>query len=265
MRFLALLLLSVTATAYALPSLEDVEHAVHRNDYVSAESMTREVVNAQPNTAKPHYILAEILAHEGKINEARTQAAQAKQLDPAVRFTTPDKFARFEAELNGNASAPRAATAPEHKPETSGESGSSFLWVVLIVGGLIAFFAMRRRAAPPSYGAYTNPNAPVPGQPGYGAQGYPPGYPPPGGGAGHTVAAGLGGLAAGMLAEHLIEGATGHHDANGNPLYMPSSDITPNESVENRPVDFGSSNDWGNDSGGDSGGGFDGGGGGDWS
>ena len=79
MRFLALLLLSVTVSVYALPTLEDVEHAVHRNDYVSAESMTRDVVNAQPNSAKPHYILAEILAHEGKLNEARTQAAQAKQ------------------------------------------------------------------------------------------------------------------------------------------------------------------------------------------
>lgn len=267
MRFFALLLLSVTAaTAYALPSLEDVEHAVHRNDYVSAESMTREVVNAQPNTAKPHYILAEILAHEGKINEARTQAAQAKQLDPAIRFTTPDKFARFEAELNGGTPAPRAVNEPPRKAETSGGSSSSFLWVVLIVGGLIAFFAMRRRAMPPSYGAYNNPNAPMPGQPGYGAPGYPPGYPPQGGGAGHSVAAGLGGLAAGMLAEHLIEGAMDRrHDANGNPLYTPSGDSSPNESVENRPVDFGSGNDWSSDSGGDSGGGFDGGGGGDWS
>jgi hypothetical protein len=265
-RFLALLLLSVTAaTAYALPSLEDVEHAVHRNDYVSAESMTREVVAAQPNTAKPHYILAEILAHEGKLNEARAQAAQAKQLDPAIRFTTPEKFARFEAELNGGTLAPRVTNAPPRKVAEKSDGGSSFLWIVLIVGGLIAFFAVRRRAAP-SYGAYNNPNAPVPGQPGYGAPGYPPGYPPPGSGVGHGVAAGLGGLAAGMLAEHLIEGAMGRgHDANGNPLYTPSGDIAPNESVEDRPVDFGGSNDWGGDSGGDSGGGFDGGGGGDWS
>ncbi len=269
MRFLALLLLSVTATsAFALPTLEDVEHAVHRNDYVSAESMTREVVTAQPNSAKPHYILAEILAHEGKLNEARTQAAQAKQLDPAIRFTTPEKFARFETELNGGKPVLRNASAPPRKAESSGEGGSSFLWIVRIVGGLLAFFAFRRRSAPPSYGAYNNPNAPMPGQPGY--PNYPqPGYPPPGSGTGHTVAAGLGGLAAGMLAEHLIEGAMDRrHDANGNPIYTPQGDASPNETVQDRPIDFGGSNDWGSDSGsggGDSGGGFDGGGSSDWS
>ncbi len=270
MRFLALLLLSVTAaSAYALPTLDDVEHAVHRNDYVSAESMTREVTAAQPNSAKPHYILAEILAHEGKLNEARAQAAQAKQLDPAIRFTSPEKFARFEAELNGGKPAVRESSATPRKAESSAEGGSSFLWIVLIVGGALAFVAFRRRSAPPSYGAYNNPNAPMPGQPGYpNAPGYPPGYPPQGGGTGHTVAAGLGGLAAGMLAEHLIEGAMDRrHDASGNPLYVPQGDASPNETVQDRPIDFGSSNDWGSDSGSsaDSGGGFDGGSGGDWS
>jgi len=258
MRFLALLLLSVTAvSAYALPTLDDVEHAVHRNDYVSAESMTREVVEAQPNSAKPHYILAEILAHEGKLNEARTQAAQAKQIDPAIRFTTPEKFARFEAELNGGKPVLRAA--PQKVTQTPREGDSSFLWVVLIIGAVVVFLAFRRRRAPPSYGAYNNPNAPMPGQPGYPN---PAGY-PPGGGAGNTVAAGLGGIAAGMLAEHLIEGAMDRrHDASGNPIYVPQGDATPAD----QPIDFGSSNDWGSDSGGssDAGGGFDGGSGGGW-
>ena len=73
---------------------------------------------AQPNSAKPHYILAEILAHEGKLNEARAQAAQAKQLDPAIRFTSPEKFARFEAELNGGKPAMRATSAPPRKAES---------------------------------------------------------------------------------------------------------------------------------------------------
>ena len=266
MRFLAMILLSVAAISAnaALPTLDDVEHAVHRNDFTSAESMTREVVNAQPNSAKPHYILAEILAHEGKLNEARAQAAQAKQLDPAIKFTTPEKFARFEAELNGGKPAARPVSETSRNAQPAGAGGSSFLWIVLLVGGAIAFFAFRRRSAPPSYGGYVNPNAPMPGQPGY--TNYPPGYPPPTGGAGHPVAAGLGGLAAGMLAEHLIEGAMDrHHDGNGNPLYIPG-DGSANETLEDRPIDFGSSNDWGSDSGGgDAGGGFDAGGGSDWS
>src|SRR3954468_20129506 len=102
MRIWAFLILSlVTSSAFALPTLEDVEHAVHRGDYSSAESMTREVVTARPNNAKAHYVLAEILAHEGKLPEERTQAASARQLDPEIHFTTPERFRQFEAQLGG--------------------------------------------------------------------------------------------------------------------------------------------------------------------
>jgi hypothetical protein len=100
-----------------------------------------------------------------------------------------------------------------------------------------------------------------------GAPGYPgtPNY--TGGGVGNSVVAGLGGLAAGMVAEHLIEDAMGHHSGTATaaePLIANSSQ----ETVQDRPIDFGNGSDW--DSGGDSsssadsGGGFDTGGG-DWS
>jgi len=282
MRMWAFLLLSLVAvSAYALPTLDDVEHAVHRGDYTAAESMTREVVAARPDNAKAHYILAELLAHQGRVAEARTQAATALKLDPQIHFTAPERFRQFEAELRGGKSAAPAATAntaPRKAAEESG-GGSSVLWIVLLLGAGALFLFLRRPNTPPGYGnAYpTAPSGMPPG--GYSAaQGYPPGYGPVNPPSGISpVAAGLGGIAAGMVAEHLIEGALDrHHDhtappVGGNtdsPLFGPPSGSA---SLEDRPIDFGNGGDWGGDSGGggsdggDSGGGFDSGSSSDWS
>jgi len=263
MRILALLVLSLAAlNANALPSVEDVQHAVHRGDYSAAESMVREVLAAKPDNAKAHYILAELLAHQGKLAEARTQASTAQQLDPAIRFTAPERFRQFEAEL-GSKAKPAAATAPPRKTAESSSGGSGLLWIVLLLGAGAVFLMMRRRPAPPAgYAAGNYPGTPggAPGGPGY--PGYPPAQPP--GGIG-PMAAGLGGIAAGMVAEHLIEEALDrrHHASD-----MPQAFEHPSapESLEDRPIDFGNGGDWGGDSsGGDTGGGFDSGSGGDWS
>lgn len=270
MRIWAFLLLSLVASsAFALPTLDDVEHAVHRGDFSAAESMTREVLAARPNNAKAHYILAEILAHEGKLPEARTQAASARQLDPEIHFTAPDRFQQFEAQLSGRSRTNALPVVP-HKASQSGESGGSGgIWIVLLLLGAGAVFLMLRgrSAPPPNYGnSYpVNPNG-MPGAPGgYGNAGY-PGYPgpmTPGSGMGGRVAAGLGGVAAGMLAEHLIEGALGQHSAHASDV--PLVGQSP-ESTEDRPIDFGNGNDWGGDAGGgDASAGFDSGGSDDWS
>jgi len=266
MRILAVLLLALasSSTFAALPSVEDVQHAVHRGDYVAAESMVRDVLAARPDNAKAHYILAELLAHEGKLGEARTQAATAQQLDPAIHFTAPEKFRQFQAELGGGA---RGANAPrkieEPVPAQSSGGGSSVFWLLLVIGLGAVFLFTRRRPQAPGYGSY--PSAPTgvpPGTPGY-PNAYPPGYPPPSSGV-SPVVAGLGGVAAGMVAEHLIEQALDrHHHDTPQAFEHPSAP----ESVQDRPIDFGNGSDWGGDSGGggDAGGGFDSGSGGDWS
>ena len=263
MRLMILLVLSLASLQVsALPTVEDVQHAVHRGDYSAAQTMLREVLAAKPENARAHYILAEVLAHEGQLAEARTQAATAQRLDPAIHFTSPERFRQFQAELDGRAN-PAVSAAPSPRDASNSAGGSNLLWIVLALGAGAIWLMMRRRAAPPPGYAGNVPGG-MPGGPGY------PGYPsaPPAGGSGMgTVAAGLGGIAAGMVAEHLIEEALDRHHAGGAP---PSFGRSAPESLEDRPIDFGSgADDWsggsGNDGGGDAGGGFDSGSGSDWS
>lgn len=274
-----------SAAAFALPSANDVQAAVKSGDYPRAETMMQEVVAAKPQSAKAHYLYAEILAHDAKFTEAAAQARRARELDPALSFTTdPEKFKSFERLLEreqaGPAVTPQATVPATHVntapaiPQQAASSGiPGWVWVGgFAILAFLIFRAVSRRAmannmATAGYATQGGGYGMNPGmqQPGYG-----PGYgPAPGAGGGllRTGLAAAGGVAGGMLLERMLEG--NRHDENQGNNYGAQGGSFDNGSgqaaseLENRPVDFGSGgNDWGGDAGGgSSGGGSDDGGG----
>ncbi len=290
-------LAGLSALAWALPSLQQVETQIQQGHYAQAESMMREVVAAKPESARAHYIYAEILAHDGNLARAAEEAKAARQIDPDLKFTDAEKFRSFEATLQ-RAQAPAARTslspAPVNRPAqvapaavapTVATSGlPSWVWlagVAAIAFALWRFFSRSRAtaaagAALPASGSGA-PAAMGPGGPPYGpgAGGVPygPGYAPQRAGSG-MLGVGLGaagGLAAGMLAERMLHpGRDGSverdRDAgtSGGFFDSPQGGSAGND-LENRPIDFGTGgNDWdagSSDAGGSDGGGDGGGGG----
>ena len=231
-------------SAFALPTLEAVQAAVGQGNYVQAETMMGEVVAAKPNSAKAHYLYAEILAHNKRFDQATAQAAQAKSIDPSLKFTQPEKFRAFEQLLEREQSAAQSARtakatpAPERKvapvvAPTPAPNSSLPSWVWALGGGAAALLAWRlwtgrqqaaanaqggNYAAPAAAGAnnYSQAYAPAqaagygaPQAAGYGAPQAPGYYPPqqaPRSGLLGTGVAVAGGVAAGMLAAKLFEG-----------------------------------------------------------
>ena len=185
--FVALSLVWLTVSAFALPSLEAVQAEVGRGNYAQAEQMMREVVAAKPNSARAHYVYAEILAHDRRFDEAAEQAQLARQIDPALSFTQPAKFKAFADLLEREqAAARRAVTAsPERAaapmlrdatPAPAGGGVPGWIWVAGL--GIVGFIAWRLLAArrPAPYAA-----AMAPGGPSYGPGSAPasgPGYGP---------------------------------------------------------------------------------------
>lgn len=282
-RFLLLCLALLSSlwlgTAHALPTVSEVQSAVQRGDYPAAEKMMREVVAAKPDSARGHYVLAEILAHQRQFKEAVEQVGRAKALDPAIKFTDPTKFAAFEHQLQREQAAeakppvPAAVNVPppvRAVPVEQSRGGGVPVW--LLVAGAIVFIWlaagwMRRRNAaqtmssqPAMAGGYGA------GGPGYGPAGYGPGYgaAPPSSGSG-LMGVGLaaaGGVAAGMLAEKLLHEGRDERslprDSGGGSGLAPGSfnDGSAANDLVSRDIDFGSGgNDWGGDAGGDMGGG----------
>lgn len=287
--FAALAFSLASVAAWALPTTQEVETAVQQGHYSQAETMMGEVVAAKPDSAKAHYIYAEMLAHNGNFTKARAEAARARQLDPAVKFTTPDKFQAFE-QLLQREQMPQARTRaapstlePAHAqpaPALASSGIPSWVWIAaLAVAGFLLWRGFSRSRAV-STGAATGPGSALaagqggplnPGAPGVppGAPGYAPGYGPgvpqaaPGHGMLGTGLAVAGGVAGGMMLGEMLHNRQGGGAGSLDRVMPTGGESVPTAAndLENRPVDFGNGGDWDTGGSADAGGGSDVGGG----
>jgi uncharacterized protein len=256
------------------PTVDQVYQAASSGHLDQAQQLMNEVLRDHPNSAKAHYVEAEISARAANFPRAREELAKARQLDPSNSAAKPDSLTRRQHDL------PRGSvySAPaQYRPYVRQQERHVSFWpILLLIGaGVVIVWALARRRSPPQYyPGGVPPTGPVGGgyggPPGYGPAGY---GPPMGGGLGSGIVGGLAsGLAigAGVAAgEELV-----HHwiDRDGNrvegpppPGYVPPpQDDNANMGGDDFGVSDGSSWDdsGGGSFGGDSGGGD--GGGGDW-
>ncbi len=258
LKSLAATVLIVSATlALALPTPRDIEGAVSAGHYTQAEAMLREVLQDKPQSAKAHYELGQVLAHEQRYKEAQTELQKAKDIEPSLKFaTSPEKFNAVFTKVSDLASpsssvvmspsvAPGTHAATQAAPVAPASSGFPLSYVWLAIAGLVVLGLWFRRSAVAN--ANNTNYAPVPapaGAPlaprGFGAQFTPnaPGYAPApqqgyaqpnSGGSTMTgaVVGGLAGVAAGYALSKAFEGD--HHNASapsaapaaGNGGYVP--------------------------------------------
>jgi len=259
--FLALLLLASAgfasiAAAAADPTMHQVYEAAQAGRMTEAQGMMDQVLRDHPNSAKAHFVEAELLAKQGRMGGAASELANAERLAPGLPFAKPQAVSNLRARIAASLRSAAVRPAPAGTP-----------WGLMLIGlGLIAailFFVRsmaRRNAAyiPAANGAY--PGGPMPA---YGPGGVAPMGPvgPAGGGIGSGI---MGGLATGAaLGAGMVAGeALMHHFTDGNrpgaaPSVADSWDATPNDMGG---ADFGvaDSGSWDDSSGG-------GGGGDDWS
>ena len=275
----SLILVVACAAAWALPTNLEVEAAVESGKYAQAESMMSEVVASKPGSARAHYVYAEILAHNANFTQASAEAKKARELDPKIAFTQPEKFEAFERMLvreQAQPQAPRTQTArsttlnsiaPAATAATPAERAAGIPAWIWGAGLLVTAFLLwrglnRSRSAPtgampdagvnPRYAAA--PAATSYGPPSNATMGpaYGPGAPmapQPSSGLLGTGLAVAGGVAGGMLLDEMLhprQGA-GNSAANGlatGPINLPPADDAAARALEDRPVDFGNGGDW---------------------
>ena len=214
--------------ALALPTPKDIEAAVAAGHYSQAETMLREVLQDKPQSAKAHYELGQVLAHERRYKEAQTELQKAKDMDASLKFaTSPDKFNTVLAKVSDLAAAPTSAVVMEpsvapgtHMPAKAAPeaaasgSGFSLSYVWLVIAGLVVLGLWLRKSAAnnanaANYAPVATPMGTPPAPRGFGAQftpnapqgGYAPqGYAQPNSGGSTMTGAVVGGLA-GVAAE----------------------------------------------------------------
>jgi hypothetical protein len=265
------------ALAAAEPTLHDIYVAADAGKLGEAQAMIDKVLRDHPNSAKAHYVAAELLVKQGLMRKAEAELATAERLAPGLPFAKADAVSTLRSHIA--APAARTSARPVALPDQNFDSASSGMpWGLLLAGGaLIAFvvFAMRfmaRRSAanaamasyPAGYPSYGGGAVMQPGMGGM-SPGMSPGMgAPAAGGMGSGI---MGGLATGAaLGAGMVAGqALMHHftDADGNRAAAPSPDHNnpaPQPDYNMGGQDFGvadAGSSW------DDGGGSDGGGG-DW-
>ncbi len=190
------------ATA-AEPTLHEVYQAADAGRIDEAQRMMGAVLQSHPNSAKAHYVEAELLARQGKKAQAADEFAKAEQLAPGLPFASAQSVANLRANI-GHALTATASHQPSAPLATDSQPNPShFPWSMLLIGvGLVAFIAwavrfMSQRNASPtasSVGGYGPYRMATPQGMNVGGNMHQPETAAPGQGLGSRV---LGGLATG--------------------------------------------------------------------
>lgn len=199
----ALVLATGAAVAFAQsePTVDQIYQAANSGQVRKAQDMIDQVLRSHPNSAKAHYVKAELSARELDAATARQELAKAEQLAPGLPFakaesvqalrTQVDRIGRAPAQTSGEArnDARRLGNAGPTMPAREAPR-PSFPWGTLAIVALIVVVGvtvLRRRmaaqtAADGMQGGGMPSGAPGAGYPqgSYPAAGYPPGSYPPG-------------------------------------------------------------------------------------
>lgn len=202
---------SLASSAHAAdPSIHQVYQAAESGRMTDAQAMMAQVLRDHPDSAKAHFVEAELMAKQGRLAEARTELASAERLEPGLPFAKPQAIQALKARLAGMAALP-ARVSPASTASRDFPWSQLFLGAGLLALVLVAIRFMLRRSTPPV--VYPAGYGPTPAPPYAGGGMMPVG--PSGGGMGSGI---LGGLAtgaavgAGMVAgEELM-----HHFLDGN-------------------------------------------------
>ena len=210
------------------PSLHEVYQKIAAGQYAQADAMMKGVLENHPNSAKAHYIVAELRLKEGRLDEGRAELARAETLAPGLPFAQADAVQKLRTQLGKSS----GLAAGSSSANSIFSSPIFWLLMVVLVGGLIYFMKLRKREQAnaaalgkgPQSGSAPNPTGgPSNGPGGPGSPNGPAGAPNTGfGGSGLMgslatgAALGAGMVAGQALASHLMGGEHGNRDASGN-------------------------------------------------
>ena len=244
--FLFTLLLAVAGLVHAQdtkePSVDDIYKAASSGNLTGARAMVDQVIAKHPNSAKAHYVKAEIAARQRDAAVARTELQIADKLAPGLPFAKPEAVTALRAQVD-QLSQPRPQArpvtpppvdprrmAPQPPPPRSGGGfpmGGLLLLGLVVLAGVLFLRSRQRRAAmrPPAYPAAQGLDA---GFGRYDASGPAPGYgnaPQAAPSLGSTLGRGLAtGLAVGAGAVAAQEIGRRMFDHEGRPVPQPAGE-----------------------------------------
>ena len=234
----SVLMAPLPALATDAPSLHQIYEAAHGGRMQEARAMMQQVLQEHPNSAKAHYVDAELLAASHDLTGARVELDEAERLAPGLPFAQHNAVLQLTKKLDAGRAQSGLIASPA--PQAT---RSSLPWGLLLLGGgliLITFLLLRRtRLNPPGMGEPVPASGPAPGQMPTASPG---GFGTSSGLGSHLVsglatgvAVGAGMVAGEALAEHFIGG----HAATPNAGVSPAAPALQTDPMPLDTPDFG--------------------------
>jgi hypothetical protein len=160
------------APATKEPTIQQIYEAANGGRMAEADAMIAKVLKNHPNSAKAHYVHAELLAMNGKLDDARDELSQAKELSPGLKFAKADSVAKLERKLEKPAEikaeppppVPSPVSAPAASPEKADTASSSgpIPWTPIGIVALfiVAYLVFQRRRRATTFDAPAAAGAP---------------------------------------------------------------------------------------------------------
>jgi hypothetical protein len=262
-----------TAASYAVedPSMQQIYDTAKAGKLDEAQSMMQKVLQDHPNSAKAHFVEAELLAKQGRFASAEAELANADRLQPGLPFAKPaavENLRKLIAVSKQNPGLVKSVAVGNSAPASSGGTPWGLFFVLAALVGFIimAVKFMGNRNQQPMYvqnGATGSYGSGMPMQP----QPYPVGGVPGQmmGGTGGGMGSGLMGslatgaaLGAGMVAgEELMHHFTDGDRHNNVPPQTDRNDYVPPNDMGGNDFGVNDSSSWDSGSSGGDGGGGD--------
>lgn len=125
------------------PTIDEVYREAHAGHLAKAQEMMKEVLRDHPDSAKAHYVMADLLAASGQRALAADHLATARRLAPGLPFAKPESVHELERRLG--------TTAESNGATASRQQSLSFGWgsgVALALALALIAFVLRRRPMP---------------------------------------------------------------------------------------------------------------------
>ena len=145
------------------PTLNQVYATAQAGKMDQAQVMMQQVLVAHPNSAKAHFVQAELYSRQGNLGKAREALATAEKLSPRLAFAKPEAVQALRAQLAAKGAAPTArSVAPVRSVVPDAPSSSSSWGLPLLLAGaaIVAGYFIFRKRVPQPYAqqpGYANP------------------------------------------------------------------------------------------------------------
>ena len=151
-------MLSAPALAQAEPTINQIYETAQSGKLDQAQTMVQQVLVMHPNSAKAHFVQAELFSRQGLPAKAREALSTADKLAPGLPFAKPEAVQALRTQLTSKPG-PVAASGKQgfgmETPATATSSVPPGLLLLLGVGvvGLVVWLIRRKPATATTYGA----------------------------------------------------------------------------------------------------------------